>query len=97
MISGILAVAYRFVRLWSSALAKEALTAVTQMSLRQFGTQVCKDLHELSRRMVLNIFVTNDDDHLRNPGCLFDGTRSEERRVGNECDRTCRSRWSPDH
>src|SRR3546814_19707874 len=23
--------------------------------------------------------------------------RSEERRVGKECDRTCRSRWSPDH
>src|SRR3546814_13208348 len=24
-------------------------------------------------------------------------TRSEERRVGNECVRTCRSRWSPYH
>src|SRR3546814_18401871 len=24
-------------------------------------------------------------------------TRSEERRVGQECGRTCRSRWSPDH
>src|SRR3546814_12021483 len=24
-------------------------------------------------------------------------TRSEERRVGKECVRTCRSRWSPDH
>src|SRR3546814_13397846 len=23
--------------------------------------------------------------------------RSEERRVGKECDRTCRSRWSPEH
>src|SRR3546814_11859740 len=23
--------------------------------------------------------------------------RSEERRVGNECVRTCRSRWAPDH
>src|SRR3546814_13203587 len=23
--------------------------------------------------------------------------RSEERRVGKECGRTCRSRWSPDH
>src|SRR3546814_13752142 len=23
--------------------------------------------------------------------------RSEERRVGTECVRTCRSRWSPDH
>src|SRR3546814_13153818 len=26
----------------------------------------------------------------------FDGHRSEERRVGKECVRTCRSRWSPD-
>src|SRR3546814_17938541 len=27
---------------------------------------------------------------------LFVGTRSEERRVGKECVRTCRSRWWPD-
>src|SRR3546814_12595228 len=26
-----------------------------------------------------------------------DEFRSEERRVGKECVRTCRSRWSPDH
>src|SRR3546814_11041432 len=26
---------------------------------------------------------------------LFGGQRSEERRVGKECVRTCRSRWSP--
>ena len=25
------------------------------------------------------------------------GTRSEERRVGKECQSTCRSRWSPYH
>jgi alkylation response protein AidB-like acyl-CoA dehydrogenase len=27
----------------------------------------------------------------------FDGVRSEERRVGKECRRLCRSRWSPYH
>src|SRR3546814_15297041 len=27
----------------------------------------------------------------------FGAVRSEERRVGKECVRTCRSRWSPDH
>src|SRR3546814_13362836 len=27
----------------------------------------------------------------------FQPTRSEERRVGKECDSTCRSRWSPYH
>src|SRR3546814_14161404 len=33
--------------------------------------------------------VTNDLDNLAQ-------SRSEERRVGKECVRTCRSRWSPD-
>jgi hypothetical protein len=28
---------------------------------------------------------------------LFDAKRSEERRVGKECRRLCRSRWSPYH
>src|SRR3546814_14267226 len=28
---------------------------------------------------------------------LIIDSRSEERRVGKECVRTCRSRWSPDH
>ena len=28
---------------------------------------------------------------------VFDGVRSEERRVGKECVRLCRSRWSPYH
>ena len=42
-------------------------------AIRQFGTKVLQDLHELFRRMLLNILVTNDDDHLRNHGFLFDG------------------------
>src|SRR3546814_1132081 len=28
---------------------------------------------------------------------LRSGARSEERRVGNECVSTCRSRWAPEH
>src|SRR3546814_18790256 len=28
---------------------------------------------------------------------FYVGSRSEERRVGKECVRTCRSRWSPSH
>src|SRR3546814_19948077 len=31
------------------------------------------------------------------PYPLMAGTRSEERRVGKECVRTCRTRWSPYH
>jgi serine/threonine-protein kinase HipA len=41
--------------------------------IRQLGTRVRRDLHELFRRMVFNILVTNDDDHLRNHGFLFNG------------------------
>lgn len=42
-------------------------------AVRRYGTQVRHDLHELFRRMVFNILVTNDDDHLRNHGFLLDG------------------------
>lgn len=42
-------------------------------AIRQHGTQVRADLHELYRRMVFNILVTNDDDHLRNHGFLMEG------------------------
>ena len=28
---------------------------------------------------------------------VYEGNRSEERRVGKECLRLCRSRWSPYH
>ena len=31
------------------------------------------------------------------PVCVVAGDRSEERRVGKECLRLCRSRWSPYH
>ena len=34
---------------------------------------------------------------LRASGCQVDTGRSEERRVGKECLRLCRSRWSPYH
>lgn len=41
-------------------------------AIRQHGVKVRADLHELFRRMVFNILVTNDDDHLRNHGFLMD-------------------------
>src|SRR3546814_10958916 len=34
---------------------------------------------------------------MERPGPLLVAGRSEERRVGKECGRTCRSRWSPYH
>jgi serine/threonine-protein kinase HipA len=42
-------------------------------ALRVHGTEVKADLKELYRRMLFNILVTNDDDHLRNHGFLWDG------------------------
>jgi len=45
--------------------------------IEQFGAsgQVQSDRTELYRRMVFNILVTNDDDHLRNHAFLYDATR----------------------
>lgn len=42
-------------------------------ALRQHGTRIKRDLRELFCRMVFNILVTNDEDHLRNHGFLWDG------------------------
>ncbi|MDG2520445.1 HipA domain-containing protein [Caulobacter segnis] len=40
-------------------------------AIRRHGADPRKDLVELYRRMVFNILVTNDDDHLRNHGFLW--------------------------
>ena len=40
-------------------------------ALRRYGGDVRQDLIELYRRMVFNILVNNDDDHLRNHGFLW--------------------------
>lgn len=37
------------------------------------GAQAREDAHELYRRMVLNVLISNDDDHLRNHGFLWTG------------------------
>lgn len=41
-------------------------------ALRRHGADPRADLVELFRRMVFNILVTNDDDHLRNHGFLWE-------------------------
>lgn len=39
--------------------------------MRKFITHVPEDHHELFRRMAFNIFVRNEDDHLRNHGFVY--------------------------
>src|SRR3546814_18846849 len=41
--------------------------------------------------------VQNANDQATTAAKFLTGNRSEERRVGKECVRTCRSRWSPYH
>src|SRR3546814_15256281 len=46
---------------------------------------------ELGREMAARIEADLGED------IVIESRRSEERRVGKECDSTCRSRWSPYH
>jgi serine/threonine-protein kinase HipA len=41
--------------------------------LTQHGAQAAVDAHELYRRMIFNVLVSNVDDHLRNHGFLWTG------------------------
>lgn len=43
--------------------------------LTEHGAQARDDVHELYRRMVLNVLISNDDDHLRNHGFLWTGSQ----------------------
>src|SRR5262249_51463311 len=44
-------------------------------SLTSHGAQASADAHELYRRMILNVLISNVDDHLRNHGFLWESTR----------------------
>ena len=39
--------------------------------MRKFVKNVTRDLHEFYRRMVFNVFIRNQDDHLRNHGFIY--------------------------
>lgn len=41
--------------------------------LRQYGATPVEDMHELWRRIVFSILISNTDDHLRNHGFLYTG------------------------
>jgi len=42
-------------------------------ALRQYGAALTQDAHELWRRIVFSILISNTDDHLRNHGFLYAG------------------------
>ena len=42
-------------------------------ALIEYGAKTTKDIKELWKRIVLNILISNTDDHLRNHGFLYDG------------------------
>lgn len=43
-------------------------------SLRQHGAKAKEDLHQLWRRIVFTVLISNTDDHLRNHGFLYEST-----------------------
>ena len=43
-------------------------------AIRQYGARPTEDMHELWRRIVFTILISNSDDHMRNHGFLYGGT-----------------------
>ena len=44
-------------------------------AIQRYGATPTEDLHELWRRIVFSILISNTDDHLRNHGFLYEGNR----------------------
>jgi len=44
-------------------------------ALQRYGAAPTEDLHELWRRIVFSILISNTDDHLRNHGFLYEGNQ----------------------
>ena len=44
-------------------------------AIQRYGAEPAEDLHELWRRVVFSVLISNTDDHLRNHGFLYEGNR----------------------
>jgi serine/threonine-protein kinase HipA len=44
-------------------------------AIQRYGAEPTEDLHELWRRIVFSVLISNTDDHLRNHGFLYEGNR----------------------
>src|SRR3546814_16025639 len=89
---------------WSSDVCSSDLDHEEYLRLQRTITTIRLEPHrELARDVVEVPFVREHAPfgaHVRHVGAAPPGrstARSEERRVGKECVRTCRSRWSPYH
>src|SRR3546814_15749555 len=68
---------------------RDALDWLAAGDFRRFSAAYALDRDPAFVQMIVNPYKP-----FSRPAMLL---RSEERRVGKECVRTCRSRWSPDH
>src|SRR3546814_5270130 len=90
---------------WSSDVCSSDLFGMSDYSLAKNLKVLEGGLRsiEISRDAGVEIGFGTDlmgqlqDDHCREFLIRSEVLRSEERRVGTECVRTCRSRWSPFH
>src|SRR3546814_10921531 len=89
---------------WSSDVCSSDLLKVPQLGLAPFDTAANKWVFSVPQsygvmyRAIFEEMKKRDIKKIAYIGFSdAQGERSEERRVGNECVSTCRSRWSPYH
>src|SRR3546814_15564101 len=75
---------------------EEAVACAQQCGLNAIAAvkSLVGDLDQVKRVVKVVAFIASTPDFTGQPQVA---NRSEERRVGKECVRTCRSRWSPYH
>src|SRR3546814_13712912 len=78
----------------SSRTESAAISVGIELSLWSIWFADHRDLSDISQIDQGATFIWKCTDSVHSPALV---SRSEERRVGNECVGTCRSRWSLDH
>src|SRR3546814_16589990 len=79
---------------WSSDVCSSDLLGIDRIGI------VYRERTQIGIKAVLGLLRHREgagQGELDRLGRMAAQERSEERRVGNECVSTCRSRWSPDH
>src|SRR3546814_13349654 len=76
----------------AAAAARQALADGNKLIIGPLLSENVKIVSPIARNAGVPVSTFSNDVSVAGGG-----TRSEERRVGKECVRTCRSRWSPDH